>query len=128
MMPAQIDYVQLVQQFGIMGALLVSVLVAIYRMGKWLAANVVKPLADRHLVFIERIEKVQVEQSATLQSIAKTQERLTEMKRDEIDQLKAIRAIVLETKEDQIRGRTTAVQQIQEEHAEILRRLPQQQP
>ena len=118
------DFAKIATDFGLVAALLVAILLALYRMGKWLGTNVVKPLADRHLVFLERIEKVQIEQSLTLQAIARNQERQTEIQRDEVDQLKAIYIIAKETKEDQVRGRTLAVQQLQEDHAEILRRLP----
>ena len=118
------DFTKIAADFGITAALLLMLVYALYRMGTWLAKNVVKPLADRHMVFIEKIEKVQVEQSATLQEIARTQEKQTDIQRDEIVELKGIRQLTEAMRDDQVKGRINAVEELKKDHKEILRRLP----
>jgi len=123
-MLADIDYVALVQQFGIMGSILVGVLLTVYRAGKWIGVHILQPVAERHIAFVERLEKIQLEHGATLKELSHIQQQQTEILQAQVVQLTALHTIARETRDDAVKGRSTAVDQLSKEHAEILRRLP----
>lgn len=122
-MLADADYLNLIQQFGIMGAILVGVLIAVYRAARWIGVNlldnVFKPLAVRHIAFIERIELLVGEQASILSSIAKSQEKQTEV----LEELKRIHQVGHKTLESLIESRNLKIEAILETCKEILLRV-----
>ena len=120
------DFTKIATEFGVSVALMVVFLFAAYRAGSWIAINVVKPLADRHLVFIERIEKVQGEQALTLHEIATGKEKQAELEQQVIMQLKVLHQVAQKTLDTMTENRESAVRILREDHQEILRRLPEQ--
>ena len=120
------DFTKIATEFGVSVALLMVFLYSTYRAGSWIALNVVKPLADRHLIFIEKIEKVQVEQALTLHEIATSKQKQAELEQQVILQLKVLHQVAQKTLDTMMENRESAVRILQADHQEILRRLPEQ--
>lgn len=51
------DTLDLVKTLGVPTALLLLLAIAIWRSLQWLAANVVKPMVERHVIFLTKVEE-----------------------------------------------------------------------
>ncbi|MGH7179153.1 MAG: hypothetical protein ACREJC_17375, partial [Tepidisphaeraceae bacterium] len=90
------DLPTLIQTFGLPIGLLLALLFAFWRISNWLAVNVVKPLTDRHILFLDRVESLLVSQSASiLKSIDTVSERHVDLQRNNVEHLKAIHQLTL---------------------------------
>jgi len=55
-MLAELDIVSLVEKFGITLTFLVFLVWCVYRGGSWVGVNILLPLHQRHMLFIDRLE------------------------------------------------------------------------
>jgi len=82
---ATLDWVQLFQTLGIPILFLGGALWVMLRLQHWLMVNVVKPWTDRHLLFVDRLERSTTEYTIVLAAVLRTQEQhakvLTEISR-----------------------------------------------
>lgn len=79
------DWLQLFQTIGIPTLFLAGALWVMARLQHWLMLNVVKPWTDRHLLFVDRLERSTTEYTIVLAAVLRTQEQhakvLTEISR-----------------------------------------------
>ena len=75
---AEMDWLQIGQSFGVPVLLLVFIGLGLWRAGMWMATTVIKPIMERHLRFLDTLERTIVGQENILDDLAKNQERLTE--------------------------------------------------
>lgn len=85
------DVLPIFQTFGIPLGLLLIVLAGGWRAGRWLAANVLRPLTAAHIDFLGTLSMTQQQQSDTLKTIAQTQERQAKLQEDHTRELHALR-------------------------------------
>jgi hypothetical protein len=55
-MIADIDFVSLIERFGVTLTFLVFLVWCVYRGGSWVGVNILLPLHQRHMLFIDRLE------------------------------------------------------------------------
>lgn len=65
------DAVQLIQSVGVPVGLLLILLVAMWRTLQWSAMNIIKPWTERHIAFLDRVEKTVIEQAIVLAAVIK---------------------------------------------------------
>jgi len=118
-MLAVMDYATLIQQFGVMGAILVGVLIAVWRAIRWIGHAILQPLVARHVAFLEKIETLQVKQSLVIEEIAHAQTRQTAL----LNQLQINYEAGNKLLETLINSRNDILQQVLEHCREIVRRL-----
>lgn len=128
MLFSQFDYLALIQNFGLPITLLLGLLVALWRTGKWVGTNVVQPVAARHVLFVERIERLTVEQTQMLGRISQTQNQQTDLQVVANKQLEAIYLQANKAMEEYRQGRDTALQILTGNQEKILRRLDEHKP
>lgn len=62
--------ISLFKSFGVPTALSIAIVVSIWRAMSWTATNILKPLADRQLKFMDDLESCYQKQSAAIESVA----------------------------------------------------------
>jgi len=55
-MIADIDFVSLIERFGVTLTFLIFLVWCVYRGGSWVGVNILLPLHQRHMLFIDRLE------------------------------------------------------------------------
>ena len=68
-MGTNMDFPQLVQTIGLSGAILAVFGVAVWRSLNWLANNFFKPIADRHIKFVDSVESSFLRQTEMISRI-----------------------------------------------------------
>lgn len=76
------DYVQLINNFGIPVAASCALAMFVWRSGQWVAKEIVIPLRDRHFAFLVTLEK-------TLETIATAQRDMTDDIRNVLNLMQA---------------------------------------
>ena len=68
-----------IEKFGIPTGVLLVLLVFIWRTGVWFRDKVATPVVEKHLSLIQTLETNDEKQTASLESLAKSQEKQTEI-------------------------------------------------
>jgi hypothetical protein len=55
-MIAEIEFIGLIERFGVTLTFLVFLVWCVYRGGTWLGINILLPMHQRHILFIDRLE------------------------------------------------------------------------
>ena len=117
------DFNALATTFGVPVALLVALLLGLWRAGVWTASNVVKPLADRHILHLQHIEKSAEDQAESLRLIADVQRKQTELGQASADLLKAIHEQTLVVANTIQVGFLDAMRRVEVQHNIVVERL-----
>ncbi|CAB4160939.1 hypothetical protein UFOVP731_23 [uncultured Caudovirales phage] len=84
------DFIQAARDLGIPVAALIAIGIGLWRIIEWLGKEVIIPLKDRHLAFLDSL-------SITLATLADTQTNMVSAQQDIMREMEAI-SRVLETK------------------------------
>lgn len=91
------DFKDLIQNFGLAVACLIALGLGTWRALKWVGANVLKPMADRHIRFIDEVATVVKDQAGAIVSsnmnILKISEAIISISRSNKDTLDRIEAV-----------------------------------
>ena len=86
--------IQFIQTFGLPTALLLLIVLATWRMGSWIASNVMLPLTMRTVTFLDRIEAAVQHQSETLVSISTAVQPLKDAIETQDESVRDIRTLL----------------------------------
>lgn len=66
----------LIKSFGVPTALSVAIVISIWRAMSWFATNILKPLTDRQLKFMDDLENSYQKQSVAIEAVARAVEAI----------------------------------------------------
>ncbi len=72
------DWVDIVKQLGLPVCIIMAGGFGLWRTLQWGAANIIKPLIDRHIKFLDRLESFMSDTGAALQKLSDNQESLAQ--------------------------------------------------
>ena len=97
------DVATFLRDFGLPVTLLLALLYMLWRAGSWAGVNVLKPITDKHVEFVDKLAESQKQlsdtqerQAETLDAIAKTQEQQVRLGQENAAELRALRTIIIE--------------------------------
>lgn len=114
------DWTQIATNFGVSVACLFGLSWAVWSSLKWIGMHVLKPLADRHLSFIDQVAQNLVAQTTAMQKLADETNAEGKERREELEKLdhiasklaeitsgiSEVRALIIRTDSVQIVPRT----------------------
>jgi len=84
------ELIQIAKEFGIPVAFLVFICGAIWKISSWLGENVVKPMTERHIKFVDKIENSILEQTKNLEALTKESAKVTEFNKQNAEEIKDV--------------------------------------
>lgn len=92
------EFMTIAKDFGIPVAFLVFLCFAIWKVLSWFGANVVKPITDRHIAFIDKIEKSILDQAGDLRTLTTESAKVTELNKQNAEHFKTVVDSIQEVK------------------------------
>jgi hypothetical protein len=80
------DWMEIVKQLGLPVCIIMAGGFGLWRTVQWGAANIVKPLIDRHIKFLDRLESFMSDTGGALQKVSDNQESLARLVAKVMDQ------------------------------------------
>lgn len=63
-------WLTIIRDFGFPGAMLIFFCICIWKGGKWLGTRIIEPMKERHLSFLDAIQKIQDAQAASIAALS----------------------------------------------------------
>ncbi len=79
------DWIQVAQNFGVPVMCMVALSYAMWRIGKWIGIYILKPLSDRHLIFIDQVAGSLTAATTNITSLTQSLEAVADKMREIAD-------------------------------------------
>ena len=92
------EFITIAKDFGIPIALLVFLCFAIWKVLVWLGNEVVKPLTERHIKFIDKVEKSIIDQAKNVETVTSQSSVVIELNKENAEAFKDLLQHITELK------------------------------